>query len=345
MKAVRIHNHGAAEALRYEEADEPQPTAPSDVVLKLEAAAVNRIDLDRRKGARQEQFFFPHILGCDGAGVVAAVGPSVSHVRPGDPVCLYPFMGCGRCEACMMEDDDRCSAKRLFNEREDGTYADYVKVPAKNCFPIPSGLSFEEAAAFPLVYATAWRLLVTQAKLKPGEIILIVGIGGGIATAALQIAAVIGAHTLVTSASDEKLEKARALRCEHRINHRTMDVAKEVRRYTDKRGVDLVVDCIGGDGWAKSLASLARGGRLVTCGAVGGLRPTTDLRRIFWNNLKLFAATQSTRSEFHQLCKFFECCGAKPVIDTVYPLEQAANAHRHMEERNHFGKIVLRMDG
>ena len=345
MKAVRIHNHGGAEALRYEEADEPQPTSPSDVVVKLEAAAVNRIDLDHRTGARAAKFSFPHILGCDGAGTVAAVGPVVNHLQPGDRVCLYPFIGCGQCAACMREDDDQCAEKRFFNARENGTYADYVKITAKNCFPIPSGFSFEEAAAFPLVYSTAWRLLITQAKIRPGETILIVGIGGGVATAAFQIAAAIGARILVASASDEKLAKARALRCEHGINHRNMDVAKEVRRFTDKRGVDLVIDCIGGDGWAKSLASLARGGRLLTCGAVGGPRPTTDLRRIFWNNLKIFGATQSTREEFRQLCRFFECCKAKPVIDTVYPLEQASRAHRRMEDRGHFGKIILRMNG
>jgi NADPH:quinone reductase-like Zn-dependent oxidoreductase len=233
---------------------------------------------------------------------------------------------------------------RVLGEREDGTYAEYVRVPARNCFPIPAGLSFAEAAAFPLVFLTVWHMLVTNAEIKAGESILILGIGGGGATAALQLAAAIGMRIIVTSSSAAKLDHAKQLGAAHGINYRAADFAKEVRNLTAKRGVDVVVDSVGGEGWVKSLASLAKGGRLVTCGATAGATPQTDLRRIFWNDLKIFGSTLGSREEFRQVLEFLALSGTKPIIDRVFPLKDAALAQARLEEGKQFGKIVLTMD-
>lgn len=343
MKAVRIHAPGAIDALRYEDCEEPQLERPTDVTVKLIAAGVNRLDLELRTGGKS-RFSFPHILGCDGAGRIEALGAEVSDLKPGDTVCIYPCLHCGSCEFCAAKEYERCAGKRILSQCENGTYAEYITVPANNCLPIPFGFSFEEAAALPLVYSTAWRLIMTQGKLIPGEIVLIRGVGGGIATAALQIAASVGARLIVSSPNDEKLAKAKALGFERTINDETVDLAKEVRRLTAKHGVDLVVDCIGGADWGKSLGCLARGGRLVTCGAISGANPPTDLRRIFWNHLKICGATYPSRDEFRRVLRFFDYCRVKPIIDTVYTLREAAQAHGRMEQRRHFGKIVLRTD-
>ena len=344
MKAVRIHEHGGVEKLRYEEAPEPTLADPNDAIVKLKAASLNHIDIWVRRGLTGIEIALPHILGGDGAGVIAEVGDRVRNIKTGDAVCLYPPSGCGRCEFCITDREYMCVQLRVLGERENGTYAEYARVPARNCFPIPPDLSFEQAAAFPLVYITVWRMLVTNAQLKPGEHVLILGIGGGVATAALQLAAYIGTHIIVTSSSDEKLEKAKTLGSEHGINYKNADFAKEVRRLTGKRGVDVVVDCVGGDGWIKSLASLAKGGRLVTCGATAGANPPTDMRRIFWNNLKIFGSTLGDRAEFREVLNFMEASRTKPVVDQVFPLRDAAAAQKRLEEGKQFGKILLRMD-
>lgn len=342
MKAVRIHEHGGAERLRYEEAPEPKPFAPTDVIVKLRAAALNHSDLCIRRGLKETPL--PHILGSDGAGVVTQVGELVKNIKEGDPVCLYPAIGCGQCELCTTDREFMCIRLRLLGEHEDGTYAEYVRLPARNCFPIPAGFSFDEAAAFSTVYVTVWRMLITHAELKPGERVLILGIGGGVATAALQVASRIGTHIIVTSSSAEKLARAKTLGADYGIDDHNTDFAAEVRRLTGKRGVDVVVDCIGGDGWAKSLASLAKGGRLVSCGAVAGTCPPTDLRRIFWNHLRVFGSALGSREEFKQVINFVERSKIKPVIDRSFTLKDAARAHERLEERKQFGKIVLCMD-
>jgi NADPH:quinone reductase-like Zn-dependent oxidoreductase len=344
LKAVRIHEHGGVEKLRYEEAPEPTVAGPNDAIIKLKAASLNHIDIWIRRGLTGVEIAFPHILGGDGAGVIAEVGDQVRNIKTGDAVCLYPPSGCSRCEFCINGREYMCVKLRVLGERENGTYAEYARVPARNCFPIPPGLSFEQAAAFPLVYVTVWRMLVTNAQLKPGEHVLILGIGGGVATAALQLAAHIGTHIIVTSSSDEKLEKAKTLGTEHGINYKNADFAKEVRRLTNKRGVDVVVDCVGGDGWIKSLASLAKGGRLVTCGATAGANPPTDIRRIFWNNLTVFGSTLGDRADFLEVLNFMEASRTKPVVDQVFPLRDAAAAQKRLEEGKQFGKILLRMD-
>ncbi|HWP60563.1 MAG TPA: zinc-binding dehydrogenase [Candidatus Acidoferrales bacterium] len=343
MKAVRIHAFGEADELRYEDVDEPRLISSQDVIVRLKTAALNHIDLWNRRGLTGMDVKLPHILGADGAGVVAEVGAEVKNVKPGDEVCLYPPTGCGSCEFCLSDREFMCVRARVLGERIEGTYAEYVSVPAKNCFPIPAGLSFEEAAAFPLVFLTVWRMVVTNGQLKAGEHVLILGIGGGVATAALQIAKHMGAHVIVTSSSDAKLELARNWGADHGINHTKKDFAQEVRALTKKRGVDMVVDSVGGESWPKSLASLAKGGRLVTCGATAGANPPTDLRRVFWNQLKIFGSTLGSREDFRQLLAFMNSARVRPILDQIFPLAEAAAAHRRLEERKQFGKIVLQI--
>ena len=343
MKAVRIHEHGGVDKLRYEEAENPRISSPNEVIVKLRAASVNHIDIWVRLGATGIAIPMPHILGGDGAGVIFEVGGEVSNVRPGDAVCLYLFSGCGQCEFCLSHRDFMCVYVRALGERLDGTYAEYVRLPAENCFPIPAGMSFAEAAAFPLVFVTVWRMLITNARLKPGETILIIGIGGGVASAALQVAKKIGANVIVTSGSDEKLELAKKYGAAHTINHREKDFAQEVRAFTENRGVDVVLDCVAGEVWQKSLTALARGGRLVTCGATAGGSPETDLTPIFTKHLQIFGSTLGSRDEFRHLLSFMAVAEIKPIIDQVFPLSEAAAAQRRMEEAKQFGKIVLQI--
>jgi len=345
VKAVRIHEHGHVDTLRYEDCPEPELTGPYDAIVKLQAASINRRDIGNRCGTTGSPAALPHILGADGAGVVAEVGRQVRNLKPGDRVCLYPLRGCGRCEFCATDREFLCGARRVLGDHENGTYAGYVKVPAANCFPIPAGLTFAEAAALPSAYVTVWEMLMTHAELKPGEHVLIVGVGGGIGSAALQLAVGLGARVIATSASDEKLARAKELGAEQAINYKNSDVAQEARRLTGKRGVDVVVDSAGGEGWVRSLAALARGGRLVTCGAMAGAHPRTDVTRIFWNNLKIFGSTQGSRQAMGSVIRFMENTRAKPILDRIFPLKDAAAAQRRLEEGKQFGKIVLEMDG
>ena len=345
MKTVQIHQHGGVEQLRYEERADPEIKSAGDAIVNLKAAALNHIDIRIRRGCTGMEVPLPHILGADGAGTVVAIGSAVKNLQLGAAVCLYPPRGCGQCEFCVTDREWLCVNLRVLGECEDGTYAEYVRVPARNCFPIPAGLSFTEAAAFPLVFLTVWRMLVTNADIKAGESILILGIGGGVAMAALQLAAAVGMRIIVTSSSAAKLTQAEQLGAAHGINYREADFAKEVRNLTAKRGVDVVVDCVGGAGWVQSLASLAKGGRLITCGATAGARPQTNLRRIFWNDLKIFGSTLGSREEFGRVLEFLAQSGTKPIIDQVFPLKDAALAQARLEEGKQFGKIVLTMEG
>jgi NADPH:quinone reductase-like Zn-dependent oxidoreductase len=343
LKAVRLHGYGGVEKLRYEETEPPKLASPTDAIVQLKAAALNHIDIWNRLGFTGMEVEMPHILGGDGAGVVVETGAEVNHVKKGDAVCLYPATGCGQCEFCLTDRDFMCVHLRVLGERLKGTYAEYVSLPAQNCFPIPPRYSFEESAAFPLVFLTVWRMLVTNARLRPGDQVLILGIGGGVATAALQIAKQMGSHVIVTSGSDEKLDRAKNWGADHGINYRKSDFSKEVRALTKKRGVDVVVDCVGGDGWSKSLAALAKGGRLVTCGATAGVSPQTDLRRIFWNHLSIFGSTLGSREEFRQVLNFLCNTQIRPIIDQLFPLKDTAAAHQRMERGEQFGKIVLQI--
>ncbi len=341
MYAVRMHGYGGIEQLFFEEADQPTIAEPTDVIVKLKAAAINHIDIWNRLGQTGHIFEMPHILGADGAGVVVEVGSKVRHLRSGDAVCLYPPTGCGECEFCLGGNDWMCIRLRVLGERMEGTYAEFVRLPAENCFAIPPGYTFAEAAAFPLVFVTLWRMLITNGKLQPGETVLIIGVGGGVASASLQVAKKLGARVIVTSSSDEKLARAEKLGADFTINHRKQDFADAVHQLTQQRGVDMVVDCVGGEVWRKSLASLARGGRLVTCGATAGGQPDDDIAAIFSKHLKIYGSTLGSRGEFRQLVNFLTIAQIKPIIDSVFPLRDAAAAQHRVETAQQFGKVVL----
>ncbi|MGZ8452107.1 MAG: zinc-binding dehydrogenase [Candidatus Binatia bacterium] len=343
MKAVRMHGYGGAEQLFYESCEPPKLTEPNEVIVKLKAAALNHIDIWNRMGATGIDVAMPHILGADGAGVVVETGAKVENVHVGDAVCLYPPTGCGQCEFCRTERDFMCIRLRVLGERLEGTYAQYVKLPGQNCFPIPNGYSFHEAAAFPLVFITLWRMAITNAALQPGETMLIIGIGGGVASATLQVAKQIGARVVVTSSSDAKLERAKSLGADHGVNHHRESFVTAVQSLTDRRGVDVVLDCVGGQVWRQSLASLARGGRLVTCGATAGGQPQDDIAAIVAKQLKIYGSTLGSRREFFQLISFLNATNIKPIIDSVFPLREAANAQRYLEAAKQFGKVVLEM--
>jgi len=336
-----MHGYGGAEQLFYESCEPPKITEADEVIVKLKAAGLNHIDIWNRMGATGIVVTMPHILGADGAGVVVETGAKVENVKSGDAVCLYPPTGCGQCDYCRSERDFMCIRLRVLGERLEGTYAQYVKLPAQNCFPIPAGYSFHEAAAFPLVFITLWRMLITNAALEPGETMLIIGIGGGVASAALQLAKQIGARLIVTSGSDAKLERAKKLGADHGVNHFRENIVTAVQTLTDNRGVDVVLDSVGGDVWRQSLASLARGGRLVTCGATAGGQPQDDIAAIVTKQLKIYGSTLGSRREFFQLISFLNATKIKPIIDSVFPLSDAANAQRYVEAAKQFGKVVL----
>ena len=283
----------------------------------------------------------PRILGSDAAGVVDAVGPQAHACKPGDRVLINPGIACGRCEPCDAGEGSLCATYTLVGEHCDGTQAEFVVVPERNVHPIPEGMSFEDAAAVPLVFLTAWRMLVTKACVQPGEDVLILGAGAGVGTAAIQIARQAGARVWAVAGGPEKLEKAKALGAEVLIDRGTQDFEKVVREKTARRGVDVVIDYIGKDTWVKSLRALRRGGRLATCGATTGFDPVEDLRHIFYRQLTVYGSTMGSAAEFAAMMRGFHAGRFKAVVGRVLRLDEVAEAHRLLEARSVFGKIVL----
>ena len=313
--------------------------SPDDAVVELKALGLNDSDICLRRERAGEKSQSPDMAATDGAGIVIAVGSAVENLKPGDAVCLYPCLGCGQCEYCATDREFMCADMSGI-----APCTKFVRLPARNCFAVPAGFSFAQAAAFPTAFLTAWRLLVTVAEVKPGQWILIVDIGSGVTTAALQLAKYLGARIIVSSNSDDKLAKAKDHGAEFGIHCGDTDIAKGVRHRTAKRGVDVVLDCAGGDGWMKSFASLAKDGRLVTSGAADGATPPTDLRRIFWNNLKVFGSALGSREEFRRVLTFLEVTRTQPIIDRIIPYDATALAEQPLAQDDVFGKIVLRLD-
>ena len=340
MKAIAMTGQGGLEKVQYLDVERPK-IGPHEVLIETRAVALNHLDLFVRNNLDSLKLVPPHIAGADGAGVVAEVGHEVRAMKVGDRALINPGLHCGACEFCQAGEQSLCVRFGVMGESCAGTFAEYFKVPQENVYPVPEGFSWEEAAAFPLVFVTAWRMLISKAAIKPGEDILILGIGGGVATAVLQIVKAIGLRAFVTSSSDDKLQHAQKLGADAVINYKTQDFAREIRTLTNRRGVDVVVDSVGGDSYAKSLATLVKGGRLVTCGATAGPRPQTDLARIFWNQLSVFGSTMSNMREFAEMLTFVRKRGVKPVIDQVFPLADGAKAFARLEEGQQFGKIVL----
>lgn len=308
--------------------------------VRLAMGALNHLDLFLLGGLPGVSITPPWVVGSDGAGVVDAAGPAAT-VRPGDRVIINPGISCGDCEYCRSEGDPLCLQFGILGEHRPGTLADYVVVPSANVFVIPGQIDMAEAAAFPLASLTAWRMVVTRAQVGPGDHVLVWGIGGGVAQQALQIARLRGATVWVTSGSDDKLERARALGAHDVINHRTADVAKEVRARTGKRGVDVVIDSVGQATWKQSLGSLGKRGRLVTCGGTSGPMLETDVRRLFWNQWTILGSTMGTRREFAEVSAAFASGQLRSVVDSVVPLAEGRRAFERLASGEQFGKVVL----
>jgi NADPH:quinone reductase-like Zn-dependent oxidoreductase len=345
MKAVVFSEHGGPEVLRYTDVPEPQIGAAevNDVLVRIRACALNHLDLWVRGGLPGVTIPLPRIPGSDISGEVAKVGANVSHVHVDEKVLLSPGISCGHCAHCLAGDDSMCRDYTLFGYMVDGGYAEYVKAPGVNVIPIPPGLSFEEAAAVPLVFLTALHMLITRAKVKPSEDVLILGAGSGVGSAAIQIARVTGARVIATAGSEEKLAKAKELGAHDAIDHSKQDIAAEVRRLTNRRGVDVVFEHVGQATWEHSVRSLAVGGRLVTCGATTGYEGKLDLRYLFTRQLSILGSFMGSKAELYSVLELVRRGLLKPVIDTVMPLERAREAHERLERREQFGKIVLRV--
>ena len=327
MKAVRIHEDGGPDVLRYEDVPDPEP-GPGEALVELRAAGLNHLDVWVRKGLPSVPK--PRILGADGSGVIAGLGEGVEGLAVGDRVVLNPGIPL----------DGRIT---VVGEHMDGTYCELKALPAAQLYPLDESLSFEEAAAFPLVFETAYRMLVTKAALREGEWVLIWGIGGGVALAAFELARALGARTIVTSSSGEKLERARTLGADVAVDHVEGDVVAATREATADRGVDVVVETVGEATWERSLGAAAQEGRIVVCGATTGHSPPARLYRIWWKQLVVFGSTMGLPSDFEAAYDLIRAGRARVHVDSVFPLAEAASAHERLEAGAQFGKVVLRI--
>jgi zinc-binding alcohol dehydrogenase/oxidoreductase len=322
MKAVRIHEDGGPEILRLDEVEDPV-AGPGEILIRLKAASLNHLDIWLRQGLPSVPK--PRILGADGAGIVEALGEGVDGFELGQRVVLNPGLRNGA---------------EIVGEHRDGTHAELIAIPRENVHPIPEELSFEEAAAFPLVYETAYRMLVTRAGLRKGEWVLVWGIGSGVGSAAFLIAKALGAKVVVTSSDDGKLERARELGADETVNHESGDVVSVVKEATEG-GAHVVVEHVGEATWKSSLQVARTGGRIAVCGATSGPNPPANLHRIFWKQLSILGSTMGTAEDFAGVYELVASGRVKPLVDRVFPLEEAAEAHRHLESGKQFGKVVL----
>lgn len=341
MKAAIFRQHGGPEVLEYADVPEPRMQA-NEVLVEVKACALNHLDIFVRRGMPGIDIPLPHILGNDIAGVVREVGELVTWVKPGEEVMVHPGVSCGHCEACLSGQDNLCREYDIIGYRRDGGYAELVAVPGVNIIPKPAQLSWEEAAALPLVTVTAWHMLVTRANVQPGEDVLVHAAGSGVGSVAIQIAKLRGARVITTASSDEKLAKARDLGADQTIDYTQADWPKEVRRLTDRKGVDVVVEHTGAATWPGSISSLKNNGRLVTCGATSGFDARTDLRQVFYRHLTLLGSFMGSKAELLEAMKFVRDGKIHSVVDRVLPLSEARQAHELIEDRAQFGKIVLR---
>ncbi len=340
MKAVRFHQHGGLEVLKYEDAPAPK-IQPNEVLVKVKACALNHLDLWLRMGVRAWTLAMPHIVGSDISGEVAGIGALVTRLKPGERVLLSPGISCGQCDACFKGLDSACRSFTIFGVMVDGGYAEYVKSPEMNVIPIPGDLSFDEAAAVPLVFVTAWHMLFTRAGLKPGEEVLVIGAGSGVGGAAIQIAKLAGARVIATAGADWKLEKARALGADEVINHTGQSIADEVKRITSKRGVDVIVDHVGAAVWEACFESLATYGRFVTCGTTTGAELKLNAQVLYGRQRTILGSFMGGKGELMDALELVGARKLKAVIDSSFPLEEAAAAQKKMESREFFGKILL----
>ena len=340
MRAVVFLKHGGPEVLEYTEVPTPDP-APGEILVKVRACALNHLDIWLRQGIPAYKIKLPHISGCDAAGTVERLGQGVSGFKPGDPVVLIPRLCCGACDRCRAGEDTLCADFGIRGAATDGGYAEFTVARAKDAFPLPKSISFEQAAAFPLVFMTAWHMLIGRAKLQAGETVLVHGAGSGVGHAGIQIARHVGARVFTTTGSAAKAAKAKELGAEGVIDYSREVIDQRIGELTGGKGVNVVLDHIGPETWEPSIKSLAKGGRLVTCGATTGPQAALDLRYVYSRQLSILGSMMGTQAEFSELLKLVGEGKLMPIIDTVYPLKEARVAQEKMLSRAFFGKLIL----
>lgn len=340
MRAVVVREHGGPEVLRLEERELPEP-APGTVRVRVRAVALNHLDVWVRKGVPGHTFPLPIVPGCDVAGTVDALGAGVSGAAVGDAVVVGPGLSCGTCRPCRSGREHLCRSYGILGETRDGGCADAVVVPAANLFRKPTPLDFPAAAAVPLVFLTAWHMLVGRAELRAGESVLVHAAGSGVSSAAIQIARLLGGRVLATAGSDDKCARAIELGAHEAVNYRAADFVEAARRFTGKRGVDIALDHVGAETFDRTLRCLAKGGRYVTCGATSGYEMRTDFRPVFFKSLSILGSTMGGSHELAEVLEHVEAGRLRPVVDRVMPLAEVAEAHRRLESREGFGKVVL----
>lgn len=341
MKAVAIYEHGGRDVLRFEEQLPDPEVGPGQVRVRVRACALNHLDVWVRRGLPHLKLSYPHILGADVAGEVDAVGPGVDGVEVGRRALLSPGTSCGTCRRCLAGQDNLCRGYGILGETRDGGYAELLTVPAANLLPYPGDLPFAEAAAVPLTFQTAWQMLVDKARVRPGEVVLVLAAASGVGTAAIQIARLFNATVIAAASSPAKLERAEQLGAHHRINYSEQDLVREVKALTGKRGADVVFEHVGAATWESSIKACATGGRVVTCGATSGFQAATDLRHVFFRQLSILGSTMGSKAVLFDVVQHVAAGRLRPVVDRVLPLAEAAEGHRMLEDREVMGKVVL----
>jgi NADPH:quinone reductase-like Zn-dependent oxidoreductase len=342
-EAVVLRTHGGPEVLARETIEVPEP-GPREVLVRVRAVALNHLDVWVRRGLPNLKLAYPHRLGCDIVGEVEALGPGAREATVGQRVIVNPGVSCGVCERCLSGQDNLCRKYAILGEHVSGGYSRHVVVPDANLLPYPGDLPWTQAAAVPLVFLTAWQMVVDKGGVRPGHTVLVQAAGSGVSSAAIQIAKLHGARVLATTSTDAKAERAKALGADHVINYATSDFVAEVKKLTAKRGADLVVEHVGGDVMTKSVLATATGGRIVTCGATAGFEPSIDLRHVFFRQIEILGSTMGPKGALFGILEEVKRGRLKPVVDRVMPLWDAAAAHRVLEAREAFGKVVLEVD-
>lgn len=344
MKSIRIHAHGGPEVLKIDDIEAPEVRA-GHALVKMKAIAMNHMDLWVRRGLPGVKIPLPIILGCEGSGVIEDVGAEIEGGAPcwkkGDEVLINPSTSCGVCESCLSGRDHHCRDYKIYGEHQDGLECEYKLVPVHNLFPKPKKLSFEEAAAAPLAFLTAWQMLVERAKIRPGQTALIIAAASGVGSAGVQIAKLFGARVIATAGAEEKFDAIRALGAEDVINHRTQDVAAEVKKITEKRGADVIFEHVGGSVWDKALKCLAFGGTLVTCGATAGYDVKIDLRHLFIKQQNILGSTMGPKGSLYEIISWIDRGKLLPVLDRVFSFAEVVQAHARLESGSQMGKVVL----
>jgi NADPH:quinone reductase-like Zn-dependent oxidoreductase len=342
-EAIVLRDHGGPEVLRRETIDLPEPSA-REVLVRVRAVALNHLDLWVRRGLPNLRLEYPHRLGSDVAGEIEALGPGARGVAIGDKVVVSPGISCGVCQRCLSGEDTLCLEYRILGEHLHGGYARHVVVPDTNLVSYPGDLPFAQVAAVPLVFLTAWQMVVDKARVRQGETVLVHAAGSGVSSAAIQIAKLHGARVIATAGTEAKTQRARALGADEVIDYVATDFVAEVKRLTAKRGADVVIDHVGGDVLAKSVVAAARGGRIVTCGATAGFYPKIDLRHVFYRQITIAGSTMGSKGLLFGILERVKAGSLRPIVDRVLPLWEAAEAHRVLESREAFGKVVLEVD-